>query len=66
MEVGFKLQVALTAGDEDDWEDDCARTMLSFFLSSRVFWQVLECKLYEIYMNTNLVSQKKAPKKAIG
>jgi hypothetical protein len=27
-EVGFKLHGAPTASDEDDREDDCARTML--------------------------------------
>jgi hypothetical protein len=27
-EVGFKLHGAPTAGDEDNREDDCARTML--------------------------------------
>ena len=50
---------APTISDGDDQEDDLARIVLYFLLSSRVSLQDLECKLYDISMNISPVSQKK-------
>ena len=50
---------APTISDRDDREDDLARIVLYFLLSSRVSLQDLECKLYDISMNISPVSQKK-------
>ena len=50
---------APTISDRDDQEDDLARIVLYFLLSSRVSLQDLECKLYDISMNISPVSQKK-------
>ena len=50
---------APTISDGDDREDDLARIVLYFLLSSRVSLQDLECKLYDISMNISPVSQKK-------
>ena len=50
---------APTTSDGDDREDDLARIVLYFLLSSRVSLQDLECKLYDISMNISPVSQNK-------